>query len=452
MVKKELKMKCLIVGAGAREHAILRQLNHHKQAGDQFFCAPSNAGIEAESLAQSVSFAATDVQELAKWAKDNAIDLTIVGPEVPLALGIVDQFEQLGLCILGPNQNLAQLESSKVFAKEFMERHHIRTASYALFKDSDYADARLYIRQQPHPLVIKADGLAAGKGVVVSESIKQSEDTLKDYFHTRTLGDAASQIVIESFIAGEEASLIAVVDVSPDHVGYVAFPFCQDHKRVGEGDMGANTGGMGAYAPVPHLSRFYETAIKDVIEASLNALKAEGKTYRGFLFCGLMIDSAGVIHVLEYNVRLGDPETCVLLPLVTDVGVNLRDVFWRAAQGKLTEKLCVEPKRFALGTVLASKGYPEKAQSLAAFELKQSQQTDTWWCHAGTSKAEERFSHKGGRVACAVSLADSLQTAQANSLALIRQNATDGLIYRADIGFRAIAADKGRKALNDGLL
>lgn len=425
-------MKILIVGNGGREHAITWKIAQSPDA-EQIFVAPGNPGTAQEPKTQNIAIAATDIPGLLQFARDNQIDLTIVGPEAPLSLGIVDAFQAAGLACFGPTQAAAQLESSKAFSKNFMQRHHIPTATYATF--TEYEAAKNYLEQQKFPLVIKASGLAAGKGVVITQNLTEALTTAKEMLSGDAFGSAGQEIVIEEFLEGEEASFIVMVD--GQHI--LPLATSQDHKARDNGDQGPNTGGMGAYSPAPVVTpTLSEKIIQQVIEPTIQGMAAEGYPFTGFLYAGVMIDKDNNIKVLEFNCRLGDPETQpILMRLKSDL-LSLCE----AAIAKELDKITITwDERPALGVVLAAGGYPDsyaKGYVIQGLEQDNADVNFTKIFHAGTAQRNSDIITAGGRVLCITALGDDIKTAQTNAYTMIKNISWPDMYYRTDIGHRAV--------------
>lgn len=419
-------MNVLVIGSGGREHALAWKLSQSAQVS-QIFVAPGNAGTA--HLKKTKNITQQDNAALVKFAQDNQINLTVVGPEAPLAKGIVDAFRAAGLAIFGPTQAAAQLESSKAFAKAFMARHQIPTAAYDTFTDSTLAHQ--YIDQHGAPIVIKADGLAAGKGVVVAMTLEEAHHAIDDMLAANRLGDAGARVVIEEFLDGEEASFIVLSD------GKTALPLAtsQDHKRLLNADQGPNTGGMGAYSPAPVVTpEVHERAMREVIIPTLEGMKQDGIVFTGFLYAGLMIKPDGSIKVLEFNCRMGDPET---QPIMRRLNSDLFDVLNHGALGTLDQVTLDWDRRVALGVVLAAAHYPNIPRTGDEITIPQ----DTLDCvtfHAGTAIEHDKVVTSGGRVLCVTSVADTLKQAQHLAYEHISQLQFDGMQYRTDIGYRAV--------------
>lgn len=426
-------MKILIIGNGGREHALAWKAAQSALV-DKVFVAPGNAGTALEKGIENIAIAASDVSGLMEFAQKNTIDLTIVGPEVPLAAAVVDQFNATQLPCFGPTQAAAQLESSKAFSKAFMIRHQIPTAKFATFEDLN--SAREYVQQQKFPLVLKADGLAAGKGVVIAENLAQALSTLDYFLNDQSLGKAGQRVVIEEFLQGEEASFIVISD------GKTAIPLAtaQDHKTLENGDKGPNTGGMGAYSPAPIVdAALQERIMQEVIYPTLRGMEQEGHPYIGFLYAGLMITPEQDIYVLEFNCRLGDPET---QPILMRLKSDLVQVCQAALQQQLDQVSLEWDPRPALGIVLAASGYPSKPIQGEYIEgLPQEEGFDIKVFHAGTQLENGHVKTAGGRVLCVTALGNSVKEAQQNAYALAKQIHWEHQHYRTDIGYRAIARE-----------
>ena len=424
-------MKILVIGSGGREHALAWKIAQSPRVSD-VFVAPGNAGTSLEPKCTNVALKVTDIDGLLAFVRDNDVALTVVGPEVPLVAGIVDRFNDAGLRIFGPTAAAAQLEGSKAFAKDFLARHQIPTAHYAVH--TDLADAIAYVEKHGVPIVIKADGLAAGKGVVIPTTLEEARETLTDMLSGNAFGDAGSRVVIEEFLDGEEASFIVMSD------GKFALEMAtsQDHKRVGDGDTGPNTGGMGAYSPAPVVTpEVHERVMREIINPTLQGMIADGVPFTGFLYAGLMIDAAGSPKVIEFNVRFGDPETQpVLMRLQSDI-VDLIDA---ALDGQLSLAQADWDPRAALGVVMASKPYPENPISGDVIGGLASDIDGTKVFHAGTAlnDASEVVS-AGGRVLCVVGLGDTIEEAQAAAYERVATINWANEVHRSDIGWRAIS-------------
>jgi phosphoribosylamine--glycine ligase len=427
-------MNILVIGSGGREHALAWKAAQSPTIG-KVFVAPGNAGTAREPRLENIAISVEQIDALVEFARKNTIGLTIVGPEAPLVLGVVDAFQAAGLRCFGPTRAASQLEGSKAFTKDFLARHHIPTASYCNFTEIDPALA--YVREQGTPIVIKADGLAAGKGVIVAMSLDEAEAAVNDMLAGNAFGEAGSRVVIEEFLDGEEASFICMVD------GKNILPMAtsQDHKRVGDNDTGPNTGGMGAYSPAPVVTpAVHERIMKEVIEPTVNGMAAEGNPYTGFLYAGLMIDKKGAPKVIEYNCRFGDPETQpIMMRLKSDL-VALCD---QALDGKLDQAVAEWDERAALGVVLAAAGYPANYPKGDVINgLEGTDSADAKIFHAGTAEHEGNIVTAGGRVLCAVGLGNTVSEAQRQAYALAEKISWNGMFYRKDIGYRAIAREQ----------
>ncbi|KNC05385.1 phosphoribosylamine--glycine ligase [Pantoea sp. BIGb0393] len=423
-------MKILVIGNGGREHALAWKAAQSPLA-ETVFVAPGNAGTALEPALQNVAISATDVPALLAFAQQEKIDLTIVGPEAPLVIGVVDAFRAAGLKIFGPTQAAAQLEGSKAFTKDFLARQQIPTAEYQNFTEVEPALA--YLREKGAPIVIKADGLAAGKGVIVAMELAEAEAAVQDMLAGNAFGDAGHRIVIEEFLDGEEASFIVMVD------GNNVLPMAtsQDHKRVGDGDTGPNTGGMGAYSPAPVVTdEIHQRVMDQIIWPTVNGMKAEGNIYTGFLYAGLMIDKAGQPKVIEFNCRFGDPET---QPIMLRLQSDLVELCLAATDGKLDQQTSQWDPRPSLGVVLAAGGYPGDYRTGDQIHgLPLEEVPDGKVFHAGTTMKDDLVVTNGGRVLCVTALGDDVAAAQQNAYALAQHISWDGSFCRRDIGYRAI--------------
>ena len=426
-------MKLLVIGSGGREHALAWHLKKNPHV--QCVCvAPGNAGTAHEDGLVNLNL--TKIPELLKFATDEKIHLTVVGPEAPLAAGVVDAFQAAGLKIFGPTQRAAQLESSKDFAKQFMVRHKIPTAKYATFTNA--ADARAYVEREGAPIVVKADGLAAGKGVVVAMTLDEALAAINGMF-TGSMGNAtgtdSARVVIEEFMQGEEASFICMCD------GVHALPFAssQDHKRIFDGDLGPNTGGMGAYSPAPVVTaEVHARVMAEIIMPTLRGMAAEGAPFTGFLYAGLMIDAEGNPRVVEFNARMGDPET---QPIMMRLKSDFLSLVEHAIAGSLDEIEAEWDPRSALGVVMASGGYPDAPIKGDEITGLPANTTETHVFHAGTTEANNKIITNGGRVLCVTALGDTVEIAQQRAYQMIEPIRFSGMQFRRDIGYRAI----GRK-------
>jgi phosphoribosylamine--glycine ligase len=422
-------MKILLIGSGGREHALAWKMARSPRV-QKVFVTPGNGGTANQKNEGIENLPISDLQELADFAKREQIAFTVVGPEAPLAAGIVDVFRNHGLRIFGPTQLAAQLESSKDFSKAFMKRHGIPTADYQTF--SNASEAHNYIDQKGAPIVIKADGLAAGKGVVVAMSLPEAHMAVDMMLSDNKLGNAGARVVIEEFLIGEEASFIVLVDGK----NVVPLATSQDHKRLHDGDQGPNTGGMGAYSPAPVVTpEIHARAMREVIMPTVLGMKADGIPYTGFLYAGLMISPDGRIKTLEFNCRMGDPET---QPIMARLESDLVDALDKAIDGKLDEVELKWDRRIALGVVLAAHQYPDTPRSGDRISGIPAPTNDQIVFHAGTKLHDGNLLTSGGRVLCVVGLADTVKAAQQKAYSAIEQIHLDGMQYRKDIGFRAI--------------
>ncbi|GLS12918.1 phosphoribosylamine--glycine ligase [Hydrogenophaga electricum] len=424
-------MKVLVIGGGGREHALAWKLKQ-SEGVDQVFVAPGNAGTARD--AQLTNVAITDKVALREWAQANGIGLTVVGPEAPLAAGVVDEFRAHGMAIFGPTQKAAQLESSKAFSKAFMQRHGIPTAEYQAFTDPVQAHA--YVDAKGAPIVIKADGLAAGKGVVVAMSLTEAHEAIDFMLLDNTLGvahnEGGARVVIEEFLEGEEASFIVLCD----GVNALALATSQDHKRLLDADQGPNTGGMGAYSPAPVVTpAVHQRAMDEVILPTLRGMAADGIPYTGFLYAGLMITPDGRVKTLEFNCRMGDPET---QPIMMRLRSNLAQVLLSATRAELDRVTLDWDPRVALGVVLAAAGYPMSPRKGDAITGLPADSADCMVFHAGTAGEGGAVQVSGGRVLCVTALADSVAAAREKAYAAIEGIHFDGCQFRRDIGHRAL--------------
>lgn len=429
-------MQVLIIGSGGREHALAWKVAQNPQV-DTIYVAPGNAGTALEHKVQNVNIGITDIPALVAFAQDKAIELTIVGPEAPLVIGVVDAFRAAGLPIFGPTQGAAQLEGSKAFTKDFLARHNIPTAAYANFTEIEPALA--YVREKGAPIVVKADGLAAGKGVIVAITLQEAEDAIQDMLAGNAFGSAGSRVVVEEFLDGEEASFIVMVD------GENVLPMAtsQDHKRVGDADTGPNTGGMGAYSPAPVVTQdVHDRVMREVIYPTVRGMAAEGNTYTGFLYAGLMIDSTGAPKVIEYNCRFGDPET---QPIMMRLQSDLVELCQAAIAGKLDQVESKWDPRASIGVVLAAGGYPgdyAKGEVISGLPTQESAGQKVF--HAGTETQGDQVVTNGGRVLCATALGNTVLEAQQRAYQLADQIHWNGMFCRRDIGYRAIAREQAK--------
>ena len=432
-------MKTLVIGGGGREHALAWKLSQSPKVS-QVFVAPGNGGTARNPQFTNVPI--TDVRELREWAQQQGIALTVVGPEAPLAAGVVDEFRAHGLKIFGPTQAAAQLESSKAFSKAFMQRHGIPTAAFETFTDP--VAAKAFIDRLGAPIVVKADGLAAGKGVVVAETVEQAyqavDDMLLDNRYGAVHNAGEARVVIEEFLAGEEASFI----VLSDGKNVLALATSQDHKRLLDADQGPNTGGMGAYSPAPVVTPdIHEKALRDIILPTIRGMESDGIEFTGFLYAGLMIDSQGQPKTLEFNCRMGDPET---QPILMRLQSDLFDVLDAAIEGRLDGVQLQWDARVALGVVIAAHGYPEaprKGDAIDGLPADAAADGDVMVFHAGTVQdADGQIRTSGGRVLCVTALGDSVAQAQQKAYAAAAPIHFDGAQYRKDIGYRAIQNER----------
>ncbi len=427
-------MKILLLGSGGREHALAWKCAQDARV-QTVFVAPGNAGSATEAKCENVALDILDNEQLIRFARDNSIDLTIVGPEAPLVNGVVNAFQAAGLKIWGPTQYAAQLEGSKAFAKDFLARHNIPTAFYKVFTDTDQALA--YVREKGAPIVIKADGLAAGKGVIVAMSLQEAEDAITDMLSGNAFGAAGSRVVVEEFLDGEEASFIVMVDGK--HA--LAMATSQDHKRIGNADTGPNTGGMGAYSPAPVVTpEVHARVMREVIEPTVAGMAAEGHPYSGFLYAGLMIDTNGAPKVIEFNCRFGDPET---QPIMVRLQSSLVELVERGLAQQLGDTTASWDPRAALGVVMAAGGYPGDIRKGDAIHgLEQAAALDGKVFHAGTALRDGKVITSGGRVLCATALGKTVSEAQQKAYALTAAINWEGEYHRSDIGYRAVAREQ----------
>lgn len=427
-------MKVLVIGSGGREHALAWKCAQSADV-DEVLVAPGNAGTALEAKVRNADVSSDDIEALAGLAQSENIGLTIVGPEAPLVAGIVDRFAELGLPCFGPSAAAAQLEGSKAFSKDFLARHDIPTAAYRNF--SDLEAALNYIRKQGAPIVIKADGLAAGKGVIVAMTLEEAEQAATDMLSGNKFGDAGARIVVEEFLAGEEASFIVITDGT----NVVPMATSQDHKARDEGDVGPNTGGMGAYSPAPVVTPEIEQKIMElVIRPTLEGMKADGNNYVGFLYAGLMIMADDTPKVIEFNCRFGDPET---QPIMARLKSDLATLCKATLDGTLGEQTTDWDPRASLGVVLAAGGYPEsyeKGHVISGLEAADSETQKVF--HAGTASTDNGIVTSGGRVLCVVGLGDTVEQAAAESYAAVSKISWDDMYFREDIGHRAIARER----------
>ena len=424
-------MKVLVIGNGGREHALTWKAAQSDLVSE-VFVAPGNPGTALEPKTKNVNIGVCDVDALADFAEKEKIDLTIVGPEAPLVAGIVDEFKKRNLKIFGPTKAAAQLEGSKSFTKDFLMRHNIPTAKYKNFTDVN--EALSYLDSVEIPVVVKADGLAAGKGVIVAQTRQEAKDAVKDMLSGNAFGEAGCKVVIEDFLSGEEASFIVMVD------GKNVLPMAtsQDHKRVGDGDQGPNTGGMGAYSPAPVVTKtVYDRVMEQIIYPTVKGMAAENNEYVGFLYAGLMIDDAGNPKVIEFNCRFGDPET---QPIMMRMKSDLVELCDAACDGKLDTKTCEYDERPAVGVVLAAEGYPQSPRKGDVISgLESAAEPGSKIFQAGTKQTDGKIVTSGGRVLCATALGSDIKEARDNAYKLAETVSWNGMFYRNDIAYRAIA-------------
>ncbi len=427
-------MKVLVIGSGGREHALAWKAAKSDLV-EKVFVAPGNAGTALEPGVENIHIGVSNLDALVDFAANENIELTIVGPEAPLTDSIVDRFMEKELRCFGPTGGAAQLEGSKAFTKDFLARHRIPTAAYETFTELEPAKA--YIHEQGAPIVVKADGLAAGKGVILAQTEEEAIQAAQGMLSGEDFGDAGKKVVIEEFLQGEEASFIVMVDEK----NILPLVTSQDHKAVGNGDTGLNTGGMGAYSPAPVVTpEIYSRAMKEVIEPTVRGMADEGHPYMGFLYAGLMIDKDGTPKVLEYNCRFGDPETQPIL-------IRLKSDFTRlclaALDHRLNEVRAEWDDRASLGVVMAAGGYPESyAKGHAISGLPETEQEDLKVFHAGTIMKDGQVVTSGGRVLCVTALGDSVGDAQKKAYDMVEKIQWDNVYYRTDIGYRAVAREK----------
>lgn len=424
-------MKVLVIGNGGREHALTWKAAQSDLVSE-VFVAPGNPGTALEPKTKNVNIGVCDIDALADFAEKEKIDLTIVGPEAPLVAGIVDEFKKRNLKIFGPTKAAAQLEGSKSFTKDFLMRHNIPTAKYKNFTDVN--EALSYLDSVEIPVVVKADGLAAGKGVIVAQTRQEAKDAVKDMLSGNAFGEAGCKVVIEDFLSGEEASFIVMVD------GKNVLPMAtsQDHKRVGDGDQGPNTGGMGAYSPAPVVTKtVYDRVMEQIIYPTVKGMAAENNEYVGFLYAGLMIDDAGNPKVIEFNCRFGDPET---QPIMMRMKSDLVELCDAACDGKLDTKTCEYDERPAVGVVLAAEGYPQSPRKGDVISgLESVAEPGSKIFQAGTKQNDGKIVTSGGRVLCATALGSDIKEARDNAYKLAETVSWNGMFYRNDIAYRAIA-------------
>ena len=426
-------MNVLIIGSGGREHALAWKVAQADSITN-VFVAPGNAGTQGEAKVSNVNIGVEDIDALVEFAQKENIGLTIVGPEAPLVIGVVDAFTNAGLKCFGPTEGAAQLEGSKAFTKDFLAKHKIPTAAYGVFTDADLACD--YIAEQGAPIVVKADGLAAGKGVIVAETVEQAQEAARDMLIDNKFGDAGARVVVEEFLAGEEASFICMVD--GDNI--LPLATSQDHKARDNGDLGPNTGGMGAYSPAPVVTQeMHDRIMQEVIVPTVEGMKSDGYPYTGFLYAGIMIDANGVPKVLEYNCRFGDPET---QPIMMRLQSDLAELCLAAIDKKLDQVTAKWDPRAALGVVLAAGGYPESyAKGLVISGLDDCDTDSCKTFQAGTAMADGNVVTSGGRVLCVTALGDTVTQAQELAYQSVKKISWDGMFCRTDIGYRAIARE-----------
>ena len=439
MSGKAGSLDVLVVGGGGREHALAWKLAQSERVA-RVLVAPGNAGTAREPRVENVAVEAEDVEGLLALARERSVDLTVVGPEAPLVAGIADRFAEAGLRVFGPSAAAARVEGSKAFTKAFLSRHGIPTARYAEFTSTD--EAASCVRRHGAPVVVKADGLAAGKGVIVARSEAEALAAVEGMLSGRAFGDAGRRIVIEECLAGEEASFICVAGGGE----VVALASSQDHKAVGEGDTGPNTGGMGAYSPAPVVdSAAHERIMREIVLPAVRGLAAEGIPYTGFLYAGIMIDAAGAPRVIEFNCRLGDPEA---QPILLRLRSDLLDLLEAALDGGLSRVRPVWDERAALGVVMAAAGYPGsygKGHTIAGLD---GDVPDTRIYHAGTSEGAGCVATSGGRVLCVCGLGEDVSEARRRAYERVGMVHWDGAFYRRDIGYRAVERERNRGGLS----
>ncbi|MDP0589090.1 MAG: phosphoribosylamine--glycine ligase [Candidatus Endonucleobacter bathymodioli] len=422
-------MKVLIIGNGGREHALAWKVAQDQQV-EQVFVAPGNAGTALTEKVTNIPIGVLDIQGLANFAQDEHIALTIVGPEAPLVAGLVDHFEELGLTAFGPSKAAAQLEGSKTFSKDFLTRHNIPTAAYQSF--TDIHKAKDYIREQGTPIVVKADGLAAGKGVILAKTEDQAFSAIDSMLAGNAFKEAGHKVIIEKFLQGEEVSFIVMVD--GNHV--LPMATSQDHKARDNGDKGPNTGGMGAYSPAPAVTQaIYDRIMTEVIYPTVHGMAKEGIPYKGFLYAGLMIDDKETPWVLEYNCRFGDPEA---QPILMRLKSNLTELCFKGAHGLLADTKIQWDKRVALSVVMAAGGYPERYRTGDPIYGIDTNLPDTQIFHAGTELKNKHVVTNGGRILSVTALADTVSIAQQKAYQSIKNIKWNNAYYRTDIGYRAI--------------
>ena len=425
----------LVIGSGGREHALAWKLAQSPRVSE-VIVAPGNAGTATEAGCRNAPVAVSDLDGLLQLARDEGVALTVVGPEGPLVAGVVDRFRAAGLRVFGPSAAAAQLEGSKAYAKDFLARHRIPTAFYSVFTQVEPALA--YVREKGAPIVVKADGLAAGKGVIVAMTLAEAEDAVRDMLSGNAFGEAGARVVIEEFLEGEEASFISMVD------GRTALPMAtsQDHKRVGDGDTGPNTGGMGAYSPAPVVTEaVHARVMAEVVNPTVAGMIADGIPFTGFLYAGLMIDATGAPKVIEFNVRFGDPET---QPVMLRLQSDLVELVEAAIDGRLHQTRAQWDPRPSLGVVMAARPYPETPVTGEVISGLDAVPPTAQVFHAGTAlDAAGNVLSAGGRVLCVAALGESVSAAQANAYAGVKAIAWASEFHRSDIGWRAIERERG---------
>ena len=429
-------MKILIIGGGGREHALAWKLSQSPRVSE-VFVVPGNAGTALEENVTNIDLSISDLDSLVAFAESHAIDYTVIGPEAPLVDGVVDRFEEKGLRCFGPRADCAQLEGSKAFTKEFLKRHNIPTAAYGTFTDVN--QAMTYLDKVGAPIVVKADGLAAGKGVILAKTVDEAKSAVQDMLQGNQFGEAGNRVVIEEFLTGEEASFIVIVD------GTDVLPLAssQDHKAAYDSDMGPNTGGMGAYSPAPVVDQIcHDRIMSEVIQPTIHGLAADGLRYRGFLYAGIMVAVDGTPKVLEYNCRFGDPET---QPILFRLKSDLLDLIEAACHGGLGEQIAVWDSRAALGVVMAAPGYPGDYPRGTDISLGQDTE-DTKIFHAGTTMSGDQPITSGGRVLCVTALGSGVSEAKVKAYERLKSVHFEGAEYRTDIGYRAVERESSHSS------
>lgn len=419
----------LVIGSGGREHALAWRLSQSTTV-DKTYVAPGNAGTASEELIENVEVNTSDFDQVIDFCQQKQVNLVVVGPEQPLVDGMVNALSQAGIACFGPSAQAAQLEGSKAFAKDFLQRHNIPTAAYGEF--TDVQSAYKYLEDQSFPIVIKADGLAAGKGVVIAEDLSEAKATVEDMLEANKFGDAGSRIIIEEFLHGEEASYIVIADGK----NFIPMATSQDHKARDNGDEGPNTGGMGAYSPAPVVtSEIDQQVASKIIKETLDGMVKDGMPFTGFLYAGLMIDASGNAKVLEFNVRFGDPET---QPIMSRLKSNLDELCLAAIDGNLRSMKCEWDARYALGVVMAESGYPFSYNKGNVIKGLEKVYDDVKVFHAGTASKDNDVITSGGRVLCVVALDDDLKEAQSKAYHAVNNITWGSEYFRTDIGFKAI--------------